>query len=403
MGFKQGIRALVLSTAALASVHAPAAVLESLYQVQLTQEQGQSREEAMRAATVLMLQRLSGEGIDLKRDPIVKALESPQELMSRIGTADEHQLRIQFEPAALARVLTQAGQPLLGPNRPGIMLWAVEAAELGDRALSPVSPQALLLKRAAQHRAVALSFPLGDLQDMGLVSEQDIRQADREKLLEASARYPVEGALALVVSGNEDSTELQWNLWLNEQHKSGRIRGSAPQAADELMQTLANLVFTQYAIPAATPGDHTEWQLQVDGVNGVAAYSGLMGMLRRLGTQQQPQMLEIDGDRVLLKVSFPGTEEQLERMLDLDMRLQRVPAPEPEPEPIAEPQPQSELQQGPDQELGETGPDASPALVEEPLTEPQTALQEPEPAPELAAPAPPAKPELPTLYFRWRG
>ena len=399
MGFKQGIRAILLFMAALASVHAPAAVLENLYQVQLAQEQGQSRDDVLRAATVLMFQRLAGSSVDLKREPIVRALESPHELMSRIGTADEEQVRIQFEPAALARVLTQAGQPLLGPNRPGIMLWAVEAGELGDRGLSPIAPQALLLKQAAQHRAVALSLPLGDLQDMSLVSEQIIRQADRDTLLQASERYPVEGVLALVISGSEDSTELQWNLWLHEQHKSGRIKGAAEQAADELMQALADLVFTQYAIPAAAVGEHAEWQLQVDGVNGVAAYSGLMSMLRRLGTQQQPQMLEIDGDRVLLKVSFPGTEEQLERMLNLDMRLQRVPAPEPEP--IAEPAPPAVLQRDPDQGVGEGEPGAGQPVIEEPTPLPPTS--EPEPEPELVVPAAPATPELPTLYFRWRG
>ena len=409
MGFKQGIRALLFFTATLASVHTPAAVLENLYQVQLTQEEGQSRNDALRAATVLMFQRLAGNDLDVQREPIVKALEFPQELMSRIGTADDDQLRIQFEPAALSRVLTQAGQAQLGPNRPGIVLWAVEAGELGDRPLSPVSPQALLLKQAAQHRGVALSFPLGDLQDMGLISEQVIRQADRDKLLEASERYPVEGTLALVVSGAEDNTELQWNLWLNEEHRSGRTRGTATEAADELMQELANQVFSQYAIPAAAAGAHTEWQLQVDGVDGVAAYSGLMGMLRRLGTQQQPQILEIEADRVVLKVSFPGTEEQLERMLNLDMRLQRVPEPVPQPEPQPQPQPEPAMLPGLDDELGAAEPvsdaTASPDTAAEPVadetvTEPATPLQE---EPELATPALPAEPELPTLYFRWRG
>lgn len=401
MGFKQGIRALLLFTAALGSVHAPAAVLENLYQVQLTQEEGQSRNDALRAATVLMLQRLAGNDLDLQREPVAKALETPQELMSRIGTADEDQLRIQFEPAAVSRVLTQAGQAQLGPNRPGIVLWAVEAGELGDRPLSPASSQALQLKQAAQHRGVALSFPLGDLQDMSLLSEQDIRQAEREKLLEASERYPVEGTLALVVSGAEDNTELQWNLWLNEQHASGRASGTVMQASDQLMQELASQVFSQYAIPAAAAGEHTEWQLQVDGVDGVAAYSGLMGMLRRLGTQQQPQILEIAGDRVVLKVSFPGTEQQLERMLDLDMRLQRV------PEPVLEPElpPEPVMVPGPGEDLASDSTASSDAAAGEPVAggkavaEPETPLQEPE----LDMPAVPAVPELPTLYFRWRG
>ena len=238
MGFKQGLRALMLGTAILASPIAPAAVLDNLYQVQLTPQEGQSRDDAMREAMVVMLQRLAGSEVDLQREQIARALQSPQDFMSRIGSSDAGQLRIQFDPDALTRVLKQSGQPLLGPNRPGILLWGVEAGELGDRSLSPVSPQAQILKQAAQHRGVALSFPLGDLQDMSLVDEQIIREASRDELLEASGRYPAEGTLALVSSGSEENTELQWHLWLNDNHRSGKVSGAAGQAADELMQEL---------------------------------------------------------------------------------------------------------------------------------------------------------------------
>lgn len=393
MGFKQGFRAFLLGTAILASAHVPAAVVNNLYQVQLTPGEGQSRDEAMREATVVMLQRLAGSDADLGREPIASALKAPQELMSRIGTSEAGQLRIQFDADALTRVLKQSGQPLLGPNRPGVLLWGIEASELGDRPLSPVSPQALLLKQAAEHRGVALSFPLADLQDMSLVNEQVIRDAGAEALRRASERYPAEGTLALVVSGTEDSTELRWNLWLNDQHASGSISGSAPQAADELMQTLAGQVFAQYAIPAAAAGEHSQWRLQVEGVDGVAAYSGLMGMLRRLGTQQQPQMLEIDGSRVLLQLSFPGTEEQLERMLGLDMRLQRIAEPVVEPDPVAEPDLVADA---------EVEPMAAAVTDAEAASEPAGAEQQPVQA-EPVQPALPVEPRLPTLYFRWRG
>ena len=404
MGFKQGFRALMLGTAILASSHAPAAVLDNLYQVQVTPQEGQSRDDAMRDAMVVMLQRLAGSEVDLKREPVARALQTPQDFMSRIGSSEAGQLRIQFDPDALTRVLKQSGQPLLGPNRPGVVLWGIEAGELGDRALSPVAPQSLLLKQAAQHRGVALSFPLGDLQDMALVNEQVIRQASAEELLEASERYPAEGTLALIASGSDDSTELQWNLWLNDDHSSGKVSGSAAQAADELMKELAGRIFNQYAIPAASGGEHTEWRLHVEGVDGVAAYSGLLGMLRRLGTQQQPQMLEIDGDRVLLQVSFPGTEEQLERMLALDMRLQRIPEPVVEPEPL----PQMDVDAQPVSAATES---ETPVLSasDEPLDAPaEVPLQAgPEPTlqdqPEQAQPAAPEEPPMPTLYFRWRG
>lgn len=402
MGFKQGFRAFLLGTAILASAHVPAAVVNNLYQVQLTPGEGQSRDEAMREATVVMLQRLAGGDADLGREPIASALKAPQELMSRIGTSEAGQLRIQFDADALARLLKQSGQPLLGPNRPGVLLWGIEASELGDRPLSPVSPQALLLKQAAEHRGVALSFPLADLQDMSLVNEQVIRDASAGELRQASERYPAEGTLALVVSGTEDSTELRWNLWLNDQHASGSISGSAPQAADELMQTLAGRVFAQYAIPAAAAGEHSQWRLQVEGVDGVAAYSGLMGMLRRLGTQQQPQMLEIDGSRVLLQLSFPGTEEQLERLLGLDMRLQRIAEPVVEPEPVADPELVADAEVEPVEPLGALEPLAAAVTDIEAANEPAGAEQKPVQA-EPVQPALPVEPRLPTLYFRWRG
>ena len=431
MVFKQGTRALLFSIAILASFHVPAAVLDNLYQVQMTQQEDQSRDDAMRAATVVMLQRLAGNDVNLQHEAIAGALETPQQLMARIGSGEAKQLRIQFEPDALSRVLKQADQPLLGPNRPGILLWAIEAEELGDRLLSPVAPRALLLKQAAQHRGVALSFPLGDLEDMSQVDEKLIRQAAREPLLEASKRYPAEGTLALVVGGTDERTELNWTLWLNDQHKSGRRVGSTEQVADELMEELAGLVFAQYAIPAAPAGEHTEWRLQVEGVDGVGAYSGLLGMLRRIGTQQQPKLLEIDGDRVMLQVSFPGNEAQLERMLGLDMRLQRIPEPvvEPEAQPVL-PSPEVDDQLNALDERAEPGeqpgleasssldPNApADSIADEAGTTPELApmpelqddtrmpaeLSEPVEATEATEVLEPAEPELPTLYFRWRG
>lgn len=405
MGFKQGIRALLSGMALVAALHAPAAVLDNLYQVQLSQQEGQSRDQALREATVVMLQRLAGQNVDLKHQAIANALESPQELMNRVATAEGGQLHIQFDPDALGRVLKQSGQPLLGPNRPGILLWAIEAGELGDRLLSPVAPRALLLKQAAQHRGVALSFPLADLQDLSLVSEQTIRQASSQELLEASKRYPADGTLALVVGGSGENTELQWTLWLNDQHHSGTISGSATQAADELMQALAAQVFAQYAIPAAATGEHAEWRLHVQGVDGVGAYSALLGMLRRLGTQQQPRLLSIEGDEVVLQVSFPGSEEQLERMLGLDMRLQRI------EEPVREPEPETEIEpvqtEQTDLPLAELDPNAPASPVVEAESAEMAAAGEEDPAgPDVAATqqsVEPAAPALPTLYFRWRG
>lgn len=404
MRFKQKVRLLLLCTAALASFNLWAAVLDDLYQVEVTQIEGQSRDQVMRDATIVMLQRLAGDDIDLQRGPVAAALTAPQDLMRRIGLADGGKLRAEFEPDALNAVLREAGLSALGRNRPGILVWAMEAGELGDRSISPVSPTALLLKEAAAHRGVALSFPLGDLQDMSQVNEQIIRQASRDELLEASARYPAEGTLALTIAEQGEQVVLDWTLWLNDQSSSGRIKRPADAAADELMRLLAKAVFAQYSISAAGADGLSGWQLHVEGINNAADYSNLLRMVRQLGSQHQAKVVAVEGDMVLLQVQFPGSESQLERLLNLDMRLERI------PEPIPEPEPEPELK--PELEPDDPQPQADVVGVEpvteqqsalEPLAEPADADAFPAAEAEQRVPALPAAPAIPTMYFRWRG
>lgn len=393
MRFKQRVRLLLLCVAALASFNLSAAVLDDLYRVQVAQAEDQSRDDALRAATRVMFQRLVGSDVELQRGPLANAMKSPQDMMRRIGTAEGGQLRIEFDSQALTKLVREAGLPALGRNRPGIVLWAVEANELGDRTLSPVSAWALTLKEAAAHRGVALSFPLGDLQDMSQVDEQLIRQASRDELLAASERYPVEGTLAMTVTGAGDQSALDWTLWLNDRSDSGRITGTAEAAADELMVAIANAVFTQYATPAGAADGASGWRLHVEGINSVADYAGLLRSVNQLGSQT-PQLIAIEGDKVQLQVNFPGSEAQLERLLNLDMRLQRM------PEPIVE-QPVATELPGEPADVG-MAPEEDAGLAQEPGAEPAEAPL-PIAEPEQNQPAVPATPALPTLYFRWRG
>src|SRR5690606_7097161 len=98
-----------------------------------------------------------------------------------------------------------------------------------------------------------------------------------------------------------------------------------------------------------------------------------------------------------------GREEQLERMLGLDMRMQRI------EEPVSEPEHAPEFEtaqtESTDLPLAVLDPDAP----ESPIAEAESAEmadEEDSAAPDVAAtqqPVEPAAPALPTLYFRWRG
>ncbi|WP_304640869.1 DUF2066 domain-containing protein [Pseudomonas sp.] len=369
---------LLLSCVLLAPLHASAAVLDGLYRIDQPQREGESRDEALRQATEVMLQRIAGEDVDLSRGPIAEALKSPRDLMRRIGGADGGRVDVEFEPAALRDLMASAQLPMLGRIRPAVIVWGVEAQTLGDELIGQAGTMGDALRAAAAYRGVALAFPLGDLEDRTLISETEIRSRDREALVKASERYAAEGTLALAVEQGEQ-TRIQWNFWLNDQEQSGRIAEADPAAAaDALMRAVARAVFAQYAVPVVASDQLTTWQLVVQDINAVEDYASLQRLLQQLGAQSVPELLSVEGDRVRVQIAYPGDEEQLERMLSLGQRLVRMPAPEPEPVPAPQPIPVDAI-----------GLDENGFLVEEAEM------------PEMVPPAQP-EPDPFTLYYRWR-
>lgn len=375
---------LLLLALTLPCLAVQAAVVPHFYRVDMPVAEGQSRDEAMQQALEVMLARLGGKDVLNERAPFAKAFEDPRSLMRRMGSAEHGGIEVDFEPSQLRDLMAEARRPMLGPTRPGVMLWAVESGGLGDEFLSQDSTWAAAMNKAAAHRAVALSYPLIDLQDRAAVSEASIVEAERATLVEATERYEASAALALHVREAGDGWALNWHLWLNDQAHSGRITADTPeQAADELMLTVANHVFSQYAVPAARAGDSSKWVIVVDSVQGLDAFASLQRTLQQLGSQVAPQLLGISGSQVRLSFEFPGSEEQLVRLLALDQRLIRTDPPAP---PVPRPQPVAQPALVGAELGGIEGGEALDEVAEEPV------------APTAEPPAPAAN----TLYFRWR-
>ena len=399
------VLATLLSLAVLAPFTLSAAVIDGLFRVEQPQEEGVSRDETLRQAAEAVFARVGGAKLNMKSGVVGDALKDPRDLVRRI-TGRDGVMVVEFEPSAVRSVMVRGGLPMLGRSRPGMLVWAVEARTLGDELIGAGSTWGDHLKTAAGYRGVALSFPMGDLEDRGRVNEETVRGGKREELLEASERYASEGVLAIAFTVNGENTRADWNMWLNDQVYSGRSTGDAPETVvDQIMKEVAAAAFEQYAVPAVAADDLTRLTLVVKDVNSVDDYARLQSMLQQLGGQSTPQMLSVDMDKVTVRVDFPGSESQLERMLGLDQRLVRIPAPEPEPieqEPVVLPDPvdQASAETAPMDEQGV--PDVNEARSSE--TGPADAGGESTdeyPAPETVPPEP-VEPDPNTLYYRWR-
>lgn len=318
---------------------AQAAVLEDLYRVEVVGDADTSREQLQRKATEVMLTRLAGAELDMSAPAIERAMQDPRQLMRRVGSRSESgQMQLEFEPGLLRDLLAEAELPLLGRNRPGVLLWAVVSGPMGDELLAPGSDWAEALRQAAHYRGVALLLPLGDLEDRVALSEADIRRGEAEALIAASERYAAEGLLAVTLDPADDDWQLSWQFWLDDSHQQQR-QGAATQAeqADQLMLAVANGVHARYAVVPASreSGESQEWRLVVRGVEGLQTYASLQRSLAQLGAQSSLQLLGIADDTLTLALAFAGEREQLLRLLSLDQRLYPASAPESPAEPVS--------------------------------------------------------------------
>ena len=398
MPLMRRLLSVFLLPVALVSTSVPAAVVEGFYRVELPQSEDRSREDVIREGAEVMLTRLAGERVERGSGPVSDALDEPRSLMRRIANTEQGTVAMEFEPALLRELLARAGLPMLGRNRPGVLVWAVQEQPLGDELVGQGSEWAELLRRAAEHRAVPVSFPLGDLEDRGRVSEAAIRERDDDALAGASERYAPEGVLAVGASTDGDETELDWSFWLNQREYSGEASAEdAAAAADTMMKAVAAAIFEQYAVSASS-GELTGWTIVVNEVDTLEEFAGIQRMIQQLGANSSPQLLSVAGDQVTFRLAFPDDEAQLERMLALDHRMQRT-----EP-PVIDPS--SDAQPGVDEALAEPVPAEAEPVQAAAETEPSQQDVAPKPL-EATEPASAdvdtaAEPDPNTLYYRWR-
>ena len=395
------LRSCLLSLLCCLPVFANAAVLETLYQVNVPATEDAEEGAQLDTATRVMLHRLAGSSVALNKGALAEVMAEPSNVTRRIDAMGEDgSLRVEFDPLLLREALIKADVPMLGLSRPGILVWAVQSTMLGDEFLLPSSEMGQALREVAAYRGVALTQPLADLQDRTSVAEANVLEADEAVLAEASARYPAEGILALQVKQADELWVLQWTLWLNDQKVTGKAQADIPrEAADTMMQELADAVFAQYAVTSVPSDQLTGWRLHVSGINSLDKFSRLQRMLQQMGTQDVPKLVSMKGSKVEFVFDFPGDEAQLQRMLMLDQRLIAVDAPVEPVEPV-EPALSNTVDSSVDSVDSVSAGDASPAsagVVD--------AIEAPE-AEELDV-LPPALPSSPqdnrkSLYYRWR-
>ena len=293
---------LIVSFALLA---ASAAADSALYTGELP-VQTESGDRVPTAAVLnQVLVRLTGQtGVDLVarmqlgRDSIERMVLTRQFRQIAVpqpdGQSVEQRLQqIEFDAAAVNRLIDQAGLPRWGRERPNLLLWIVVDRNGSADYLADDAYIDHVVERAAFRYGLNLLRPILDAGDRIEVSPSDVRGGFTDVALPAMRRYGASGIVMLDLRSNRNFMTGRWAWRLDELERAFERSGADPAEVIDLgLSRIAAALGNRYAVRAGQTGTQ---RVVVSGISNSLHYAETLEYLNSLTGIESLRVL--NGDR----------------------------------------------------------------------------------------------------------
>lgn len=276
--------------------------------------------------------------------------QSTQQTLTIAGAARPATLLLmQFNSAAVKRLLSEANLPLWSERRPDVLVWTA-TDKRGKKYVDIESNMAKALNDSAADRGLPIVLPVLDLEDRRALPVARLWALDENKVRLASQRY----ATNAVLSGRFARRSGFWNGSFILTHKgknrylSAEGKSEAVVAASIVNQVsdyLAN-IYAVNALPnngsaaaqlspngtASTIGSAVlqpsrgprNLYLQVNNVGDFSNYIMVVKYLEALPLVSSVRVASVLTPTLLLDIELVANKDQFFSALELDNRLQRV-------------------------------------------------------------------------------
>lgn len=290
--------------AAFAAVPAQSVTLTDLYET--AQPVQESREAAFVEALKTILVRVSG-----SRDAPARVgseINDPRKYVRRYGFQADGTLEVAFDSASIDEMLSQAGLPIWGRERPvTLVIVSFEDASGAQRWVSADLPAAEreALLRVARQRGLPLTWATMDSEDRAQAG------AGTGGQLQVAARY---GANAVLVAQSR-AGQVGWTL----------VSGDGAVATSGGLEEGVHLAADTFArVFAASGSSLGSVVVEVSGIDDLNAYAATLNYLEAMTLVRGVALEQVSGESMRFRLAVRGDAATLRRAIALDDRL--VPA-----------------------------------------------------------------------------
>jgi uncharacterized protein len=290
---------LALLPALLVVASARAVTVPDLYET--AQPVESSRDAAFVDALKTVLVRVSGQ-----RDAALRVGEvsDPRKYVQRFGFTADNVLEVGFDSASVDRLLSNAGLPIWGRERPAtlVMFGVEEGGAWRWLASDTPAREREVLEKIARERGLPLKWPVMDAQERSEAS------AESPGLMQAASRY---GADAVLL-GRARGGVVQWTLLSNE----GAAQASG--ALDDGVHLAADTFARVFAASGSSLGSVI---VEVAGISDLNAYAATLNYLEGMTLVRGVALEQVTGATMRFRLAVRGDAATLRRAIALDHRL----------------------------------------------------------------------------------
>ncbi len=337
----KSIRALLMLVLFAGAVLAvSASQVDGLYsaEVAVDGQSAEQRTDGIKRAFAQMLVKVTGNRDVARRpelqDDIDQAQHYVQQFRYRLAAGQSpaegeasRLLTVQFDMAAVQRLLRERRLPVWGENRPSGLVWLGIETQGQRRVIRPEQDQALLaaMTAAAEKRGLPLLLPLMDLEDQTGIQVADLWGDFEQNIRRASQRYTPD----LIVTGRMTRLSGQlwrvtWRLYHGDRLSNWRDEGADPAAlAHAGVEHVADLLAERYA-PVGGEANLSRVRLRVSGMLALDQYVAVGRFLQSQSSVESAEMISAEPDAVTYELRVRGGVQVLEQGLALGGMIEPI-------------------------------------------------------------------------------